>query len=49
MGLIGHNGSGKTTLLKCIAGILRPDGRARSATAAAWRRCWSWARASTPS
>ena len=48
VGLLGHNGSGKSTLLKCVAGILQPDDRARSAPAAGWPRCSSSAPASTP-
>ena len=36
-GLVGPNGAGKTTLLNLAAGLLRPDQRARSRSAAAAR------------
>ena len=44
LGLLGPNGAGKTTVLRMLMGLIRPDGRARSARSASrWapaRRCW---------
>jgi ABC-type polysaccharide/polyol phosphate transport system ATPase subunit len=48
VGVIGPNGSGKSSLLGLVAGTITPTEGIGPHARAHRPRCWSWARASTP-